>query len=109
MSLLNYFFPHIYGSDASKELERVNKLCEDLIDEYKTNDNMVHTSSKISASPLEDVTLTSASSQIWEQGYLNYVMENASTTCAKSEFISYLEDDILFDKEKIEIFSILGW
>lgn len=78
----------------------MKKLCEDLIDEYKTNDNMVHTSSETSASPLEDVTLTSASSQTWEQGYLDNVMENASTTGAKSEFFSYLEDDILLDKEK---------
>lgn len=35
MTLLNYFFPLMYGDDFPKELERVKKLCEDLVDGYQ--------------------------------------------------------------------------
>jgi hypothetical protein len=111
MSLLNYFFPRIYGGEASRELEKVKKLFEDLIEEYKTNDNMVHTSGETSASTLIMTNLP-LSSEDWQKGYLDYVIENASTTSVKSEFVSYLEEGILLDKEKKEIienFDILGW
>ncbi|GAU26439.1 hypothetical protein TSUD_294040 [Trifolium subterraneum] len=108
MSLLNYFFPRIHGREASQELEKVKKLFEDLIEEYKTNDNVVHASSETSASTLTMtyVPLTSASNsndETWEQGYLDYVIETASATNVKSEFLSYLEEGILLDKEKKEI------
>ena len=108
MQLLNYFFPLIYGSDSSKELEKVKKMCEDLIFEYQASDNMVHASSECSASTLDD---PSVEKQDWEQGYMKYVMENASTN-GKSEFVSYLEDGILVNKENNELlknFDILGW
>jgi hypothetical protein len=106
MQLLNYFFPLIYGSDSSKELQKVKKMCEDLIFEYQASDNMV--SSECSASTLD---CPSVEKQAWEQGYMKYVMENASTN-GKSEFVSYLEDGILVNKENNELlkdFDILGW
>jgi hypothetical protein len=71
----------------------------DLIEEYKTNDNMVHTSGETSASTLIMTNLP-LSSEDWQKGYLDYVIENASTTSVKSEFVSYLEEGILLDKEK---------
>jgi hypothetical protein len=72
---------------------------------------MVHTSGETSASTLIMTNLP-LSSEDWQKGYLDYVIENASTTSVKSEFVSYLEEGILFDKEKKEIienFDILGW
>lgn len=35
MALLNYFFPLMYEEDAPKELEKVTKLCQSLVNEIK--------------------------------------------------------------------------
>ena len=35
MVLVDYFFPHIYGSDASTHIDRIHTLCSDLYLEYK--------------------------------------------------------------------------
>lgn len=50
ITLLNYFFLLMYGDNASKELEKVKQMCEDLVDEYQPNDDMVPTSSEFSVS-----------------------------------------------------------
>ena len=52
VTMLNYFFPLIYGSDSSNELAKVKHMCENLIFECQASDNMVHTSSECSASTL---------------------------------------------------------
>ena len=107
ITLLNYFFPLMYGNNAPKELEKVIQMCEDLVEEYQPNNDMVPTSSEVGASTLvDDIDVTS---QDWEKAYSEYVMENTSTTNVKSEFTSYLEDGVLLDKQKKENFDILGW
>ena len=50
MKLLNYFFPLMYGSESTNQLNRVTKLLEDLVFEYQSREKMttsISTSSSI--------------------------------------------------------------
>lgn len=108
MTLLNYFFPLMYGDDAPKELERVKKICQDLVDEYQARDRSVlPASSDSSASTLTDVS--HATKSTWKCDYFQFVKQNASTAIVKSELTCYLEEPVLIDESNAENFDILGW
>ena len=108
MTLLNYFFPLIYGDDAPKELERVKKICQDLVDEYQARDmSILPASSDSSASTLTDVS--HATKSTWKCDYFQFVKQNASTAIVKSELTCYLEEPVLIDESNAENFDILGW
>lgn len=59
--LLNYFFPLMHEDNAPTKLEKMKQMCENLVDEYQLNDDMVPTtSSKVNESILvDDLDVTS--------------------------------------------------
>lgn len=111
MTLLNYFFPLMYGCDAPKELERVMKLCQDLVDEYQKMDGSVrHTiSGTSSGSSASNVACVSVPQDSWESSYIKFVQENVTTINVKSELTSYFEEPVLLNVTNSEAFDILGW
>ena len=54
MKLIEYYFLQLYGDESSSKIERVKKLCYDLVKEYKPNDgNETHFDFSLRASEFD--------------------------------------------------------
>ncbi|KAF7821910.1 zinc finger BED domain-containing protein RICESLEEPER 2-like [Senna tora] len=109
MTLLNYYFPFMYGDNYSSELERVKQLCADLVAEYQSKEkNSVMTLSDSATSTLTDVSSLPKQTK-WDSGYFRFVKESACSTNVKSELDYYLEETVLLSAENQDKYDILAY
>lgn len=108
-SLLEYYFESIYGSNAENEIERIVKICRDLLKEYEmkmvkedemgtkaSGSNITHSSSGVGGFD-ESQNLTD---------YDDYVSRRKKKSKMMSEMDRYLDDDVIPRKPD---FDILNW
>lgn len=107
MQLLEYYFPLLYGSEASKELEMVKQICYDLLSEYQTKTSEQEAGSNMGT------TMSSFSHGVDSldaalSGFDLFVKRNqhSNNRTVKSELDYYLEEDVL---PRTENFEILNW
>ncbi|XP_014626061.1 zinc finger BED domain-containing protein RICESLEEPER 2-like [Glycine max] len=107
MKLLNYFFPLMYGSESTNQLNKVTKLLEDLVSEYQSREKRT---TSISTSSSIVFGLDNNGGKVdWSSDFLKYVQETSSGDCVKFELDLYLEEPVLFNKSNISNFDILGY
>ncbi|KAL5130636.1 Zinc finger BED domain-containing protein RICESLEEPER 2 [Glycine soja] len=107
MKLLKYFFPLMYGSESTNQLNKVTKLLEDLVSEYQSRKKMT-TSISTSSSIVPGLDNNGGKVE-WSSDFLKYVQETSSGDCVKSELDLYLEEPVLFNQSNISNFDILGY
>ncbi|KAH1214231.1 putative AC transposase [Glycine max] len=90
MKLLNYFFPLMYESESTDQLNKVTKLLEDLISEYQSREKRI---TSISTSSLIVSGLDNNDGKVdWSFDFLKYVQETSSDDCVKYKLDLYLEE-----------------
>lgn len=107
MKLLNYFFPLMYGSESTNQLNKVTKLLEDLVSEYQSREK--RTTSISTSSSIVSGLDNNGGKVDWSSDFLKYVQETSSVNCVKSELGLYLEESVLFNQSNISNFDILGY
>lgn len=107
MKLLNYFFPLMYGSESTNQLNKVTKLLEDLVSEYQSREK--RTTSISTSSSIVSGLDNNGGKVDWSSDFLKYVQETSSGDCVKSELDLYLEEPVLFNQSNISNFDILGY
>ncbi|KAH9780517.1 BED-type domain-containing protein [Citrus sinensis] len=107
MVLVDYFFPQIYGSDASTHIDRIRTLCSDLYSEYKKKS--VVGSNLAEGFGESSVVCNSNSSSVvmgmWDVQKFNAFKSQHIRKRVKSELDTYLEEE---DKTTPD-FDILMW
>lgn len=104
MKLLEYFFPLLYGSTSSTEINNIKQLYFSLFEEYQVKINMmVETSTE--KSNYIDSYLDNISNNNYLSGYDSFV-NDTSDIQLKSELDIYLEEKVL---PRSVTFDILGW
>ncbi|KAL5171406.1 Zinc finger BED domain-containing protein DAYSLEEPER [Glycine soja] len=107
MKLLNYFFPLMYGSESTNQLNKVTKLLEDLVSEYQSREK--RTTSIFTSSSIMPGLDNNGGKVDRSSDFLKYVQETSSGDCVKSELDLYLEEPVLFNQSNISNFDILGY
>ncbi|XP_030942135.1 zinc finger BED domain-containing protein RICESLEEPER 2-like [Quercus lobata] len=98
MKLLEFYYPNIYGDNSDLEIEKIKKLCYNLLDEYGDIDESLvdnEGSSHIPAStssPVAQMKFSSSSSKKHES--------------ARMEFNHFIDEGVL---KRSKDFDILGW
>ena len=91
MSLLEFFFPRVYGTDSSAQIDCIKKLWFDLVDDYQEKMN--------AEKSVEENFQQLDSSQCEGDELSNYglfvMQKRAKTPCAKNELDHYLEDETM--------------
>lgn len=102
MELIEFYFPLVYPNDFESHIQRVRKLCEELVAEYQERvmecSENEHSTSSINVS-VENISKLSA----WEKHLLK---RKACASNMKTDLVRYLEEDIL---PQCENFDILMW
>ncbi|KAK9184483.1 hypothetical protein WN943_024833 [Citrus x changshan-huyou] len=107
MVLVDYFFPQIYGSDASTHIDRIRTLCSDLYSEYKKK-SMVGSNLAEGFGESSVVCNSNSSSVVmgmWDVKKFNAFKSQHIHKRVKSKLDTYLEEE---DKTTPD-FDILMW
>ncbi|XVF21307.1 hypothetical protein REPUB_Repub12eG0079700 [Reevesia pubescens] len=97
--MLEYYFSKIYGVDCDEEINRIDKICRNLLREYEKKFQDVGVETNI-------FSCTSIEKRITDD-YDEYVSRKKSKrTEVKTEFDFYLEEDVLLRSTD---FDILQW
>ena len=111
MDLVHFFFPSIYGDESWLRIEKIQRLCHDLISEYKTSASLA-TGLSSGLQNEEYSTETSSgrggnASNFWRSDeFHRFQSRNSRTRSVKSELDSYLEEDCMPHSSD---FDILSW
>lgn len=104
MRLIEYFFPLLYGSAASVEVNNIKKLCFSLFEDYQGKIiGIVEGSTE--KSNVNEPSLENPPSNNYLSGYDSFV-NDTSDIQSKSELDLYLEEKVL---PRSGTFDILGW
>ncbi|XP_060968997.1 zinc finger BED domain-containing protein DAYSLEEPER-like isoform X2 [Cannabis sativa] len=104
MKLIEYYFPRIYGEKSSIEIERVRKLCLDLVGEYNINQDQGSTINHSLSCSEHDKDVDESVDDL--AGYDLFVTSTTNVDTFKSEIEYYLEEAVL---PRISEFNILAW
>ncbi|CAN0905360.1 Putative AC9 transposase [Linum grandiflorum] len=100
MALLNFYFPLVYGTNSSSELFKVQKLLEDLVNDYKDKSARKEDAMPID-NPLSEVT---GGTMTEFDKFVDSLL--ASSDSGKNELDTYLEDKVL--RRSVDL-DILNW
>ncbi|XP_062114445.1 zinc finger BED domain-containing protein RICESLEEPER 2-like [Humulus lupulus] len=104
MKLIEYYFPRIYGDKSLIAIERVRKLCLDLVKEYNLNqDNGSTIDHSLSFSEV-DKNVNESMDEL--AGYDLFVSSTTNVDTVKSKIEHYLEEAVL---PRTSEFDILAW
>ena len=108
MALVQFYFPLIYGDDSSYEVDRICKLCCDLVSEYqfKINSTGGDDDNDSSSSRQSDFSQTAASRLSTFDMFVKN-MNRSRTSAARTELDNYLEEQVL--PQNTTDFDILLW
>ncbi|XP_027368336.1 zinc finger BED domain-containing protein RICESLEEPER 2-like [Abrus precatorius] len=105
IKLLNYFFPLMYGSESTKELEKVRTLLEDLVSEYQNKERRLnHAVSDIVCTSASTLTNSESSSRKSDSliDFLQYIQDASSNEFVKFELDYYLKEPVLLNQSNVD-------
>lgn len=114
LTLLDCYFSVIYNTEVNNEVDRIRKLCNELLVEYQDrNKREKEIGSESSHSFSSSITEINSSSMMGKKNftaiYDQYMMQKKKSTSsapAKSELDRYLEEDTL---PRTDDFDVLAW
>ncbi|KAJ1417944.1 Ribonuclease H-like superfamily [Sesbania bispinosa] len=105
LNILEYFFPKLYGSSSSIEINNMKKLCYSLFEDYQNKTVGVVENSGAQLNDNESNTDGLNVSNLLT-GYDLFVNDDTNESQSKSELDLYLEEKVL---PRSATFDILGW
>ncbi|KAK2645294.1 hypothetical protein Ddye_020489 [Dipteronia dyeriana] len=106
LKLIEYYFPKIYGNDSENHINKVRKICYDLVNEYqvKYSDGKDTMPMVFQGSSMEDVHERYTVDHL--ATYDLFVSSTSNVDGVNSEFDYYLEEPILL---RAASFDIIAW
>ncbi|TXG51661.1 hypothetical protein EZV62_024185 [Acer yangbiense] len=106
LKLIEYYFPKIYVNDSEKHIDRVRKMCYDLVNEYqvKNSDWQDTIPMDLQIPSMEDVHEHDTMDTL--AAYDLFVSSTSNVDGLKSELDYYLEEPVL---PRAASFDILAW
>ncbi|KAK3222264.1 hypothetical protein Dsin_009289 [Dipteronia sinensis] len=106
LKLIEYYFPKIYGNDSEKQIDRIRKMCYDLVNEYqmKYSDRQDTIPMDLQVPSMEDVHEHDTMDPL--VAYDLFVSSTSNVDGVKSELDYYLEESVL---PRAARFDILAW
>ena len=106
MKILEFYFPIMYGSEASSEIGKIRQLCYDLLSEYQSKSKMGQQTSSHGASSVSNLFELTYDEQDPLSKFDLFVHSTSEEGHAKSELDYYLEETVL---PRISDFDVLSW
>ncbi|WJZ96780.1 hypothetical protein VitviT2T_015431 [Vitis vinifera] len=106
MKILEFYFPIMYGSEASSEIGKFCQLCYDLLSEYQSKSKMGQQTSSHGASSVSNLFELTYDEQDPLSKFDLFVHSTSEEGHAKSELDYYLEETVL---PRISDFDVLSW
>ncbi|RVW15815.1 Zinc finger BED domain-containing protein RICESLEEPER 2 [Vitis vinifera] len=106
MKILEFYFPIMYGSEASSEIGKIRQLCYDLFSEYQSKSKMGQQTSSHGASLVPNLFELTYDEQDPLSKFDLFVHSTSEKGHAKSELDYYLEETVL---PRISDFDVLSW
>ena len=106
MKILEFYFPIMYGSEASSEIGKFCQLCYDLLSEYQSKSNMGQQTSSHGASSVSNILELTYDEQDPLSKFALFVHSTNEEAHAKLELDYYLEEPVL---PRISDFDVLSW
>ena len=106
MKILEFYFPIMYGSEASSEIGKIRQLCYDLLSEYQSKSKMGQQTSSHGASSVSNLFELTYDEQDPLSKFDLFVHSTSEEGHAKSELDYYLEEIVL---PRISDFDVLSW
>ncbi|TXG49073.1 hypothetical protein EZV62_024948 [Acer yangbiense] len=107
MKLIEYYFPIIYGDGAYTKIEKIQKICDDLVAQYRLtselSEEVHHFPTNPSSFQAREVRLEKVNHM---ENFDAFVSNATSTASIKSDFDYYLEEPLI---PRNEDFDILNW
>ena len=106
MKILEFYFPIMYGSEASSEIGKIRQLCYDLLSEYQSKSKMGQQTSSHGASSVSNLFELTYDEQDPLSKFDLFVHSTSEEGHAKSKLDYYLEETVL---PRISDFDVLSW
>ena len=106
MKILEFYFPIMYGSEASSEIGKIRQLCYDLLSEYQSKSKMGQQTSSHGASSVSNLFELTYDEQDPLSKFDLFVHSTSEEGHVKLELDYYLEETVL---PRISDFDVLSW
>ena len=107
MKLIEYYFSIIYSDGAYTKIEKIQKICDDLVGQYRLTSEL---SEEVHRFPTNPSSFQAREMRLGKVNHLEnfdaFVSNATSTASIKSDFDYYLEEPLI---PRNEDFDILNW
>ncbi|RVX04747.1 putative AC transposase [Vitis vinifera] len=106
IKILEFYFPLMYGSEASNEIEKIRGMCYELLSEYQSKSNLGQKTSSYGTSSGSTLLELNYDEQDPLSKFDLFVHSTIGESHTKSELDYYLEESIL---PRNSNFDVLSW
>ncbi|WJZ97009.1 hypothetical protein VitviT2T_015644 [Vitis vinifera] len=106
IKILEFYFPLMYGSEASNEIEKIRGMCYELLSEYQSKSNLGQKTSSYGTSSGSTLLELNYDEQDPLSKFDLFVHSTTGESHTKSELDYYLEESIL---PRNSNFDVLSW
>ncbi|RVW23553.1 Zinc finger BED domain-containing protein RICESLEEPER 2 [Vitis vinifera] len=106
IKILEFYFPLMYGSEASNEIEKIRGMCYELLSEYQAKSNLGQKTSSYGTSSGSTLLELNYDEQDPLSKFDLFVHSTTGESHTKSELDYYLEESIL---PRNSNFDVLSW
>ncbi|RVW95114.1 Zinc finger BED domain-containing protein RICESLEEPER 2 [Vitis vinifera] len=106
IKILEFYFPLMYGSKASNEIEKIREMCYELLFEYQSKSNLGQKTSSYGTSSGSNLLELNYDEQYPLSKFDLFVHNTIGESHTKSELDYYLEESIL---PRNSNFDVLSW